>query len=150
MNISQLEHRKTLSTCTWTKSSRAMAKHSSRTIRRHATSQHNLPDIAKMSSWCAISKVPKLFEKTTYTKDQWDNFVSCSWEPGIVSGQSWSEGHELRVKSWINQLWDSCQLVWTYAEDTAETHYQTTASEDLEVSACAVVRSRVHELVTAL
>jgi hypothetical protein len=35
-------------------------------IRKHTTGQHNLPDIAKMSNWRAISKVPKLFEQTTY------------------------------------------------------------------------------------
>jgi hypothetical protein len=38
-------------------------------IRKHATRQHNLPDIAKTSSWQAISKVPKLFEQTTYAQD---------------------------------------------------------------------------------
>jgi hypothetical protein len=35
-------------------------------IRKHATRQHELPNIVKMSSWHAISKVPKLFEHTTY------------------------------------------------------------------------------------
>jgi hypothetical protein len=35
-------------------------------IRKHATRQHNLPDIARISSWHSISKVPKLFEQTTF------------------------------------------------------------------------------------
>jgi hypothetical protein len=35
-------------------------------IRKHATGQHNFPDIAKTLSWSAISKVPELFEQTTY------------------------------------------------------------------------------------
>jgi hypothetical protein len=35
-------------------------------IRKHATRQHNLPDITKVSSWSAISKVPKLFEQIMY------------------------------------------------------------------------------------
>jgi hypothetical protein len=35
-------------------------------IRKHATRQHNLPNIAKTSSWHAIAKVPKLFEQTTH------------------------------------------------------------------------------------
>jgi hypothetical protein len=34
---------------------------------KHATRQHTLPDIAKMSSWRAISKVPKLLEPTKCT-----------------------------------------------------------------------------------
>jgi hypothetical protein len=37
------------------------------TIRKHATKQHNLPDIAKTYSWRAISKVPRLFEQTAYS-----------------------------------------------------------------------------------
>jgi hypothetical protein len=39
------------------------------TIRKHATRLHNLPDIGKTSSWRAISKVPKLFEQTTYNTE---------------------------------------------------------------------------------
>jgi hypothetical protein len=35
-------------------------------IRKHATRQDNLLDIAKTSSWSIISKVPKLFEQNTY------------------------------------------------------------------------------------
>jgi hypothetical protein len=35
-------------------------------IRKHATRQHNLPDIAKTSCCRSISKVPKLFEQTMY------------------------------------------------------------------------------------
>jgi hypothetical protein len=32
-------------------------------VRKYATRQHNLPDVELV---CAISKVPKLFEQTTY------------------------------------------------------------------------------------
>jgi hypothetical protein len=66
MNISHLEYLKTLSTCTWTNSCWAMTNHGKMIIRKHATRQHNLPDIPKTSSWRAVLKVPKLFEQTTY------------------------------------------------------------------------------------
>jgi hypothetical protein len=35
-------------------------------IMKHATREHNLPDIVKTLSWHAISKVLKLSEETTY------------------------------------------------------------------------------------
>jgi hypothetical protein len=34
-------------------------------IMKHTTWQNNLPDIAKMSSWSAISKVSNFSEQTT-------------------------------------------------------------------------------------
>jgi hypothetical protein len=37
-------------------------------IRKHATRQQNLPDIAKTSSWRAISEVQKLLKQTTYNE----------------------------------------------------------------------------------
>jgi hypothetical protein len=37
-------------------------------IRKHATRQQNLPDVAKTSSWHAILKVPKLFEQIWWLK----------------------------------------------------------------------------------
>jgi hypothetical protein len=37
------------------------------TFRKHATWQHNFPNIAKTLNWRAISEVPKLSEHTTYT-----------------------------------------------------------------------------------
>jgi hypothetical protein len=39
-------------------------------VRKHATRQHNLPEIAKTLSWWSISKVLKLFEQTTYIQQQ--------------------------------------------------------------------------------
>jgi hypothetical protein len=35
-------------------------------IRKYATLQHNLPDIAKEWSWHAVSEVLELVEQTTY------------------------------------------------------------------------------------
>jgi hypothetical protein len=50
-------------------------------IRMHATRQHNLPDIAKTSSWLAISEVLKLFEQTMYILP--DRFTALNLPEGV-------------------------------------------------------------------
>jgi hypothetical protein len=50
-------------------------------IRKHATRQHNLPDIAKTSSWQAISKVEKLSEETTYSEVE----TSRKFQPDFIA-----------------------------------------------------------------
>jgi hypothetical protein len=56
-----------------------------------------------------------------------------------------------RVSTWVCWSWDSHHLVMTLAEEgTIGICYQVTGSEDIEDLSCAVVRSVVHELATAL